>query len=354
LRDNLTTPEQRDRANSEAARKKWKRVGEIARRAGADDPESASETDDDESSEGRAEYRKKRVEDRAEREKTAKMMDLQYFLEMVDQKHRYGSNLRAYHEQWKKADTNENFYYWLDYGDGKYFEHPTVSRERLEKEQVRYLSREERLNYLVRVDEEGRLCWAKNGNRISTTPDYKDSLNGIVPKDDDSPAYGPNGQLLHDGQSKNLRQKSSMSSMTSDSASEHSDVEGEHYVNEDLGKAKGVSKIKYVSAATILNHLLRGSVKPNSWIFVSYFACHQPLFTNLSPGCRHIVPVVHWHQAVWCFSAQLILAWSPHICGRPDQDQGRATTSPLSALGPLSTAYEELPRFCAFAAGQWG
>jgi hypothetical protein len=108
-------------------------VGEIARRAGADDPESASETDDDESSEGRAEYRKKRVEDRAEREKTAKMMDLQYFLEMVDQKHRYGSNLRAYHEQWKKADTNENFYYWLDYGDGRYFEHPTVSRERLEK-----------------------------------------------------------------------------------------------------------------------------------------------------------------------------------------------------------------------------
>jgi hypothetical protein len=206
----------------------------------------------------------------------------------------------------------------------------------------------------VRVDEEGRLCWAKNGNRISTTPDYKDSLNGIVPKDDDSPAYGPNGQLLHDGQSKNLRRKSSMSSMTSDSASEHSDVEGEHYVNEDLGKAKGVSKIKYVSAATILNHLLRGSVKPNSWIFVSSFAGHLPLLAKLSLGCRHIVPLVHWHQAVWCFSAQLISAWSPHIRRRPDQDQGRAAASTLSALRPLPTAYEELPSFCAFAAGQRG
>jgi hypothetical protein len=273
LRDSLTTPEQRERANSEAARQNWKRVGEIARRAGADDPDSASQTDDDESSEGRAEYRKKRVEGRAEREKTAKMMDLQYFLEMVDQKHRYGSNLRAYHEHWKKAETHENFFYWLDYGDGKKFEHPTVSRERLEKEQVRYLSREERLNYLVRVDEEGRLCWVKNGERINTTTEYKDSVNGVVPKDDDTPAYGPNGQLLHDGQSKNLRRKSSLSSLSSDSASEHSDVEGEHYVNEDLSKAKGVSKLKHVSAATILNHLLRSSVKPNSWIFVSYPTC---------------------------------------------------------------------------------
>ncbi|KAH3908981.1 hypothetical protein HBI56_125080 [Parastagonospora nodorum] len=266
LHESLTTPEQRERANSNAARQNWKRVGEIARRAGADDPESASETED-ETVEGRMEHRKKRFEQRAEREKTAKMMDLQYFLEMVDQKHRYGSNLRAYHEQWKKADTNENFYYWLDHGEGKKFEHPTVSRERLEKEQVRYLSREERMNYLVQIDEEGRLCWAKNGNRINTTPEYKDSINGIVPVDDNTPAYGPNGQLISDGQSKTIR-RSSMSS-SSDTGSEHSDVEGEHYVNEDLNKAKGVSKLKHVSAATILNHLLRSSVKPNSWIFVA-------------------------------------------------------------------------------------
>ncbi|KAH4611593.1 hypothetical protein HBH82_042950 [Parastagonospora nodorum] len=266
LHESLTTPEQRERANSNAARQNWKRVGEIARRAGADDPESASETED-ETVEGRMEHRKKRFEQRAEREKTAKMMDLQYFLEMVDQKHRYGSNLRAYHEQWKKADTNENFYYWLDHGEGKKFEHPTVSRERLEKEQVRYLSREERMNYLVQIDEEGRLCWAKNGNRINTTPEYKDSINGIVPVDDNTPAYGPNGQLISDGQSKTIR-RSSMSS-SSDTGSEHSDVEGEHYVNDDLNKAKGVSKLKHVSAATILNHLLRSSVKPNSWIFVA-------------------------------------------------------------------------------------
>ncbi|KAF3001325.1 hypothetical protein E8E13_005533 [Curvularia kusanoi] len=252
-RDQLATPEQQARATSEAARNNWKRVGEIARRAGADDaPDvSHSDTDDSRSPEERGDERKRKEEQKSERDKTAKMMDLQYFLEMVDQKHRYGSNLRAYHEEWKKAETHENFFYWLDKGEGRNFEHPTVSRERLEKEQVRYLSREERLNYLVKIDKEGRLCWAKNGERINTTTEYKDSVNGIVPVDDETPAYGPHGQLLHDGQR------------------EHSDVEGEHYVNEDLDRAKGLSKIKHVSAATILNHLLRSSVKPNSWIFVA-------------------------------------------------------------------------------------
>ncbi|KAJ4335361.1 hypothetical protein N0V87_006150 [Didymella glomerata] len=274
-RDDLTTPEERARANSQAARQNWKRVGEIARRAGADDaPDvSHSESDDARSPEERTNQKKQKGEQKSERDKTAKMMDLQYFLEMVDQKHRYGSNLRAYHGEWKKAATNENFFYWLDKGEGRNFEHPTVSRERLEKEQVRYLSREERLNYMVKIDKEGRLCWAKNGERISTTTQYKDSVNGIVPVDDDTPAYGPNGQLLHDGQSKNFRHSRSSSITSSSSSStdsgEHSDVEGEHYVNEDLDRAKGIKKIKHVSAATILNHLLRSSVKPNSWIFVA-------------------------------------------------------------------------------------
>jgi hypothetical protein len=259
-------------------------VGEIARRAGADDAPDASHSDtaDERDPDERTTQRRQKEEAKSERDKTAKMMDLQYFLEMVDQKHRYGSNLRAYHEHWKKADTNENFFYWLDKGEGRNFEHPTVSRERLEKEQVRYLSREERLNYMVTIDNEGRLCWAKNGERINTTTEYKDSVNGIVPVDDDTPAYGPNGQLLHDGQSKNFRHSrrsssiSSSPSSSSSSSAEHSDVEGEHYVNEDLDKAKGISKLKHVSAATILNHLLRSSVKPNSWIFVGRpFALNQ-------------------------------------------------------------------------------
>ncbi|EMD93931.1 hypothetical protein COCHEDRAFT_27843 [Bipolaris maydis C5] len=61
--------------------------------------------------------------------------------------------------------------------------------------------------------------------------------------------------------------RSSLISISSSSSASESDAEAEHYVNEDLDKAKGISKIRYVSAATILNHLLRSSVKPNTWIF---------------------------------------------------------------------------------------
>lgn len=193
------------------------------------------------------------------------MMDLQYFLEMVDTKHRYGSNLRAYHDVWKKSDDHENFFYWLDYGSGRDYEHPTVSRERLEKEQVRYLTREERMQYQVQTDKEGRFCWAKNGERITTSTDFKDSVDGIVPKDDSTPAYKPGGRI---------GSLSSSSSSSSSDSGEHSDIEGAHYVNEDLDNAKGLSKLRHVSAAAVLNHLLRSSVKPNSWIFVRVTGLH--------------------------------------------------------------------------------
>lgn len=193
------------------------------------------------------------------------MMDLQYFLEMVDTKHRYGSNLRAYHDVWKDSDDHENFFYWLDHGAGKNYEHPTCSRERLEKEQVRYLTREERMQYQVRIDSEGRFCWAKNGERITTSTDFKDSVSGIVPKDDSTPAYKPGGRV---------GSLSSTSSSTSSASGEQSDVEGAHYVNEDLNNAKGLAKLKHVSAAAVLNHLLRSSVKPNSWIFVRVTELH--------------------------------------------------------------------------------
>ena len=53
---------------------------------------------------------------------------------------------------------------------------PECSRERLDREQVRYLSREERLKYLVNVDKDGLLVWAKNGEKVWTKDEiYKDS-----------------------------------------------------------------------------------------------------------------------------------------------------------------------------------
>ena len=116
-------------------------------------------------------------------------MDLSYFLEMVDVKHRYGSNLRKYHQAWKESPTQENFFYWLDQGEGKNVVLEKCSRERLESMQVRYLGREERRFYEVMVDKDGKLCWRKDGVRVDTGDGWKDSKRGIVSVDDPTPRW---------------------------------------------------------------------------------------------------------------------------------------------------------------------
>ncbi|KAK3110255.1 hypothetical protein LTR53_015633, partial [Teratosphaeriaceae sp. CCFEE 6253] len=79
----------------------------------------------------------------------AMFLDLRYFLEMVDTKHRYGANLQIYHEEWQRSITKENFFQWLDHGEGRRLSLPVCSREKLDRERIRYLSREERRDYEV-------------------------------------------------------------------------------------------------------------------------------------------------------------------------------------------------------------
>ena len=228
---------------SSPVRSRWNRVTEIARRAGADDrsPSESEFSSDDlsEAEEGltsipsreeKEEARKRRAEANAVRKKTAKMMDLQYFLEMVDQKHRYGSNLRKYHAYWKTQDTNQSFFYWLDQGDGKDVDLPERSRARLDKEQVRYLSREERLQYMVRLNENGLLVWAKNDELVWTKDElFRDSVNGIVPIDDSAPKWKYN--VPPPGHEKD---ESSSSEDSEDAVDNTKEDEGERYVNEEV------------------------------------------------------------------------------------------------------------------------
>lgn len=173
----------------------WSRVSTIARRAGGDEESSlssSSNSDNDPSSPSHPHSearRQKRLAEKQDRVKSAKQMDLSYFLEMVDVKHRYGSNLRKYHQAWKEAPTNENFFYWLDEGEGKDVAVEKCSRERLESMQVRYLAREERRFYEVIVDKHGKLCWRKDGVRVDTSDEWKDSVHGIVRLDDPTPPW---------------------------------------------------------------------------------------------------------------------------------------------------------------------
>ncbi|KAL8903121.1 MAG: hypothetical protein Q9207_004143 [Kuettlingeria erythrocarpa] len=171
------------------AQQQWRRVGRIARRAGGDD--YSSDEGSALSPAEKDERRRRRAAQREERMRTANTMDLAYFLEMVDLHHRYGSHLRKYHAEWKKRATHENFFYWLDYGEGKDVSLENCSREKLDSMKVRYLGREERVNYAIEVDEQGKLCWKRNGVRVNTTEEWRDSVKGIVRVKDEAPSPSP-------------------------------------------------------------------------------------------------------------------------------------------------------------------
>lgn len=212
-------------------------------------------------------YRKRKAEAKKLRRENAKMMGLEYFLEMVDEKHRYGSHLRSYHAEWKKADTHENFFYWLDQGDGLKVEVDACSREVLDRDQVRYLTREERANYLVKVDDNGRLIWSKNNQRLHTSYQFKDSLGGIVPAESNAPVFreAPHGKR----NSQQSPDRPSSSTSSSSGSSEDSAADGAHYVNHELNATHGIKKLQKVSAGALLNHLLQSTTKKNTWIFVA-------------------------------------------------------------------------------------
>lgn len=268
--DTLSLGEMTD-FHASTARSNWKKLSMVALRAGHDDEEEESDSDCSSGSTGlslheKEELRRHRVEANAQRRKTALTLGLQYWLEIVDQKHRYGTNLRMYHEEWRKADTNENFFYWLDYGEGRYISLDTCPRERLERDQVRYLSREERQYYLATVDDQGRLCWAKNGEPIDTSEKYRDSIYGIVPVDDPAPPYRP--MMEHPNPYADSASGMASNASTSYLESSHEQHRADRHVN-PVPDQRGIKKVKQFSATTTLNKLLRKTVRDGTWIFVA-------------------------------------------------------------------------------------
>lgn len=121
-----------------------------------------------------------------------KRMEDQNWLEMLDPKHRYGSNLKHYHRYWNsKADTKQNFLHWLDEGEGKDLSLEECPRSKLEDERISYLTADQRRNYMTYIDNEarapspgrleevrahlkprsgkGRLYWCRTGEIVNTS-----------------------------------------------------------------------------------------------------------------------------------------------------------------------------------------
>ncbi|KAK3674946.1 hypothetical protein LTR78_005290 [Recurvomyces mirabilis] len=216
-------PDGKDRSlsNAEKAKANWIKVGQVAEHAAGDSCVPVQSNDSGSQAPPA----------------DSLFLDLRYFLEMVDVKHRYGTNLQVYHEEWQRSITKQNFFEWLDHG------------EKLDHERVRYLSREERKEYEVQVDNNGKLCWLKNTQPITTSSDlYKDSAHGIVTQDSPDAPYVPELEEA------------------SDDELELRDAQTDHQA---AIKDESHRRHFHVLPATVLNHLLRASVRPGTWIYVA-------------------------------------------------------------------------------------
>ena len=89
-------------------------------------------------------------------------------LEVVDIKHRYGSNLQPYHEYWSQAATTQPFFFWLDHGEGKEVDLPEVSREELDNQTLHYCSKQERLQHEVEIGSDKLLRFCHNHAPVHT------------------------------------------------------------------------------------------------------------------------------------------------------------------------------------------
>ncbi|OQD75414.1 hypothetical protein PENDEC_c007G06291 [Penicillium decumbens] len=246
------------------ARQNWHRAVNVAMQASVDDDRTADTN--------HADQKKAGSHSEILHETAPKMMDLEYFLEMVDAKHRHGSNLRAYHTLWKNSPTSQNFFYWLDQGEGKDVDLPQRPRERLEKEQVRYLSPEERYNYLVKIDSTGRFRWANNDELVDTDDNrYRDSLHGVVPVEDDTPGFKGNS-ILESTPSE--PESTSSPSSPSPGHTEHTVEENHekqiHSTQGDHELRESVKEPARAKPAAIYDRFARSlSFEKGMWIFVA-------------------------------------------------------------------------------------
>ncbi|KAJ8083943.1 hypothetical protein PM082_002710 [Marasmius tenuissimus] len=117
------------------------------------------------------------------------------------------------------------------------------------------------LNYLVDIDQEGKLRWARNNELVDTTPGHwKDSGDGsgIVPEDSSERSRTP------------PEPRGSFESVSSASSSSVDSNAAMHYVDESKGKnAWSRTFRRYFTVRGMLNRLLRKTVRRNTWIWVT-------------------------------------------------------------------------------------
>jgi hypothetical protein len=113
----------------------------------------------------------------------ASMLHKDFWLEALDEQHRYGFHLRAFHKAWKhemaqqeaprgrSRSEDASFFHWLDHGNGQHVELPECSQKELRTTRVEYCTPEQRKRYelqLVQREEGVRVQYAASGRLVHT------------------------------------------------------------------------------------------------------------------------------------------------------------------------------------------
>ncbi|KAG8931068.1 hypothetical protein FRC01_001885 [Tulasnella sp. 417] len=271
------------------------------------------------------------LNDKNPRSQKAKILETQHWLELIDSKHRYGSNLKYYHRRWVEDDTKENFFQWLDYGGGKGLDLQQCPRERLESERIIYLSAEQRLNYLTKIDPQGKLRWARNNELVDTTPNrWKDAGEGkgIIPttgEEDDR--HDPNARRRNSFDSTSV--SSIVSSSSISSRAKH------HYSGKDADKSKLRQFFeKHFTVKGVTEKMLRKTLRKNTWIYIQVAYIMSRMADNMFVGIKQ----------TGTFQHSSFFGGSVSSAGLLTVKEGIVTS-----LSPLSGHYRtDIPYFEAF------
>ncbi|KAI3832692.1 hypothetical protein MKW98_002238 [Papaver atlanticum] len=96
------------------------------------------------------------------------LLAFQHWIEAIDPRHRYGHSLNLYYEVWRKGDTGQPFFYWLDIGDGKEVNLKDCPRSKLRQQCIKYLGPLEREHYEYKIVE-GKIVHKKSNQFLDTT-----------------------------------------------------------------------------------------------------------------------------------------------------------------------------------------
>ncbi|PIA39255.1 hypothetical protein AQUCO_02700440v1 [Aquilegia coerulea] len=95
-------------------------------------------------------------------------LSFQHWIEAIDPRHRYGHSLHYYYDEWRKTDSGQPFFYWLDVGDGREVDLEVYPRSKLREECINYLGPQEREHYEYIVLE-GKVMHKQTGELLDTS-----------------------------------------------------------------------------------------------------------------------------------------------------------------------------------------